>query len=144
MRICFNFIFRAVELGIGPSKHMRNFTKKVAKKFPESPKDVDEIIEYFAHESIRTTIGRTLRNENETATPFFKHAEKCEGFAFCLFASDDVIEEMGKISPYKRLLFFDGTFRVVPYGDFAQLFILSVDINGQVSWHFAREFGFLF
>lgn len=50
-------LFRAVDLGIGPNKFMRNLTKRYAAKFPESPEKVSEIIEYFSHESIKLTSG---------------------------------------------------------------------------------------
>lgn len=122
---------RAVELGIGPNKFMRNLTKCYAKRFPESPKNVSEIVEYFSHPTITSTTGQTLRGENERTTQLFKH-----DYTFCLFASDDVIDIMGTISPNHRLIFCDGTFYVVPYGDFSQLLILSIDIQGKVSCHF--------
>lgn len=127
--------FRAIELGIGPNKHMRGLTKKYAKRFPESPKNVDEIIEYFAHSSIASTTGQTLRGENERTTSFFKHAYQCDDFSYCVFASDDVIEIINTIQPDKRMLFCDGTFHIVPHGAFSQLLILSADICGQVNDH---------
>lgn len=119
-------------MGIGPNKHMRGLTKIYAARFPESPKNIKEIIDYFVHQSIASTIAQTQRNSNEQTTPFFKHAFECKDYSYCLFASDDIIEIIGTIRPDKRMLFCDGTFYVVPYGDFKQLLILAVDISGQV------------
>lgn len=129
--LCFN-LCRAIELGIGPSKHMRTLTKKYAAKFPESPKTTEEITKYFADPSIIATTGQTSRGQSETTSSFFKHAFEIEDYSFCLFASDDVIDIMNAIPVDERTLFCDGTFKICPYGPFKQLLILSIDICGQV------------
>lgn len=121
-----------MELGIGPTTHIRGLTKKYAAKFPESPKNINEITEFFGHPSIKSTIGQTLRNENERTTELFKHAFECEDFSYCVFASDDVIDIIETIIIDERMYFCDGTFRVCPYGEFTQLLVLSTDICGQV------------
>lgn len=108
-------------------------TKRYAKKFPDSPKNVAEIIEYFAHDSVKTTSGQTLRGPDEETSEFFKHGFACKDYSFCLFASDDIIKIIGTIPPNERLFFCDGTFKVVPIGEFTQLLVLSVNIEGQVS-----------
>lgn len=126
-------LFRAVELGIGPNNTMRNLTKIVAKKYPDSPTSIDEIIAYFNHESIKTTIGKTLRKKDEPSSDFFKHAYKCEKFAWCLFAADEVIAIIDKMEIDRRMYYSDGTFKITPYGEFAQVLLLAVDICGQVS-----------
>lgn len=113
---------------------MRTLTKKYSSKFPESPKNIDEIIKFFNHPSIISTTAQTLRKPGEgTATPFFKHAYECKDFSFCLFASDDVIDIIKTIPVDRRMYFCDGTFRICPYGEFSQVLLLAVDINGQVS-----------
>lgn len=124
---------RAVELGIGPGNTMRNLIKKYSKKFPESPKSIEDIIAYFAHPSVSSTTGQTKRKPGEKTTEFFKHAYQCDEYAFCIFASDDVIEIIETISVERRMYFADGTFKICPYGEFKQVLLLSVDICGQVS-----------
>lgn len=111
---------------------MRTLTKKYAAKFPESPKNVQEIIEYFKHPSIVSTTAQTLRKSGEPSTPFYKHAYECTDFSICLFASDDVLNIIETISVDRRMYFADGTFRIVPYGEFSQILLLAVDICGQV------------
>lgn len=128
--LCF-YSFRAVDLGIGPTKNMRTLTKKYAKKFPDSPKTVSEILAYFDHESIQLTTGKTLRGDEE-ATLFFKHAFENKDFSYCIFVSDDVVEIINTIPSDRRLYFTDGTFKVCPTGPFAQLMVISIDICGQV------------
>lgn len=111
---------------------MRGLTKKYASKFPSSPKTVEDINEYFNHPMIISTVAQTLRGENEETTKFFKHAARTEDFAYCLFASDDVIKILNTIPVEERYLFGDATFHSVPHGEFRQMMILSVDICGQV------------
>lgn len=111
---------------------LRTLTKKYAKKFPESPKTVKDIIDYFNNEVIISTTGQTLRKPGERTTSLFKHAFENADFSVCIFVSDDVVDIMSTIEIERRLLYGDGTFYIVPYGQFKQLLIMSVDICGQV------------
>lgn len=111
---------------------MRTLTKIYAAKFPESPKSVADIINYFDNDAIKSSTGQTLRNPGERTTTFFKHAYEGRGFSVCIFVSDDVVDIIKTILIHRRLFFGDGTFGIVPYGEFKQLLIMSVDICGQV------------
>lgn len=111
---------------------MRNLTRIAASKFPNSPNNIDEVIAYFNHPSIKTTTGKTLRPPTEPSSDFFKLAFKSKDFAYCLFAADDVIEIIKTIEIDRRM-YSDGTFKITPLGDFSQVLMLSVDICGQVS-----------
>lgn len=111
----------------------RNLQKIRQKTLPKSPKDVSEIVKSFSSDFVKKHYGTTLRESDEKKTEFFKHAFQCDEYAFCIYASDDIIHAINKeILVKKRQYFMDETFKVCPMGIFEQLLIIHVNFLGQI------------
>lgn len=109
---------------------------------PKSPKDVQQINELFETPHVRDNYGLTKRPETKDGQPgqprsmFFKRAYECEAYAYCIFASDDVIKALQQNSQgTTRKLFADATFKICPVGKFTQVLILFADLLGHVRNH---------
>lgn len=113
-------------------------TRRLA--LPKSPSTVTEIEEAFKIDFIRRYYGMTRRHNVEHKSDFFKHAFECDDFAFCVFASDDIIKAIEENEPIEtRKLYADGTFKITPIGIFSQVLIVFCELHETV-----RFLSFLF
>jgi hypothetical protein len=57
-----------------------------------------------------------------------------QAFSYCIFASTQNINHMNdKIPIAERNFLMDGTFKIVPMGEFSQLFIIAVEFANTVN-----------
>lgn len=91
---------------------------------------------------MRDNFGLTKRLEpkegepSQTRTMFYKRAYECDGYAYCVFASDDVITAIHQnTEASERKIYADGTFKICPIGKFKQVLILFAELLGHVSAH---------
>lgn len=76
----------------------------------------------------------TYRKKEEEKSTFYKYAYECEEYAFCVFASDDVIRAIEEnVDVSERKLYCDATFKICPMGVFKQVLIVFGEIFGHVS-----------
>lgn len=69
-------------------------------------------------------------------TPFFRMVHTQTEFSYAIFASQPIIDEVNAIPQERRHFYLDGTFKVVPYGDFNQLLVVHAEFYGKViAWH---------
>lgn len=100
---------------------------------PKSPKDVPEILRASSNEFVKKNYGTTLRQNKDEKSDFFRHAFQSNEYAFCIYASNDIINAINQeILPENRQYFMDGTFKVCPMGIFQQLLIVHVNFLGQI------------
>lgn len=115
------------------------------KALPKSPTNAIEIEEAFRNEYVHKNYGMTRRFNADEKRDFFKHAFECDDFAYCVFASDDVIKAITENVPIEnRNLFADGTFKITPIGIFKQVLILFCKINESVSFFLIELFTYFF
>lgn len=89
--------------------------------------------EAFRNEDIFNEYGRSRYIPN---APFFRHVfDASDDFAYCIFASQAIMDLITtNISVKDRKYLIDGTFNVVPKGEFNQLLIIHVEYIGKVSF----------
>lgn len=119
---------------MGFNEVSRTMYKARNKSLPKAPKTVEDIQEAFKLDFVMEKYGTTQRTKEHEKRPFFKHAYECEEYAFCVFASDDVINAITENVPEnKRRIYADGTFKITPYGIFKQILIVFGELNESVS-----------
>lgn len=91
---------------------------------PPSPKTPDEIVASYKNEIIMANYGMTKTAGGVTSTAFYRKTYSNSQFAYCIFASKPIVDKVAELEPHRRHFFMDGTFRVVPYGDFSQLLVI--------------------
>lgn len=109
-------------------------------KFAKSPNTVKEINEAFSQDNVLKEYGMTRHNEKRV---FFKTAYEDDNTAFCIFASDTIIDLIKQnIDVDKRCYLMDATFKVVPYNNsnFKQFLIIYVEYLGKVRIFFIIRF----
>lgn len=93
--------------------------------------------ELFEIEHVRINFGLTKRAEGQTRSMFFKRAFECPEYAYCIFASDDVIKAILENTDVQtRKIYADGTFKICPIGRFKQVLILFAELLGHVRSYF--------
>lgn len=103
----------------------RGLHKLKTKALPPSPTTCKDVQNVFENPDVMalygTTIGQTAR------TPFFKHAYASDAFSYCVFSSDNIIDQIkAEIEPQKREYLMDSTFKICPFGEFKQLLIIYI------------------
>lgn len=127
------FFQSAAKYGISEKQMERNNLLLRSKTLPAPPKNSKEIIEKFNDAEVLKQYGTTNRDEVGNRSLFYKHAYHCDDFQYCIFASDDIINDIeNNIAPESRIYMIDGTFKITPFGDFVQVVIVSVMFLGQV------------
>lgn len=127
-------MFSVEEIGLSYDAIKRNLLKIRSKILPKSPANVSEVTAAFENNLVRENYGLTIRTKGSERTMFYKHAFECDEYAYCLFASDDIVNALEKnVEPSRREHIFDATFGVCPPGVFTQFLILSTNFMGQVS-----------
>lgn len=102
----------------------RNLYKIRSEAMPPSPKTPAEIVAAYEIENIMKNYGMTAAAGGVEATAFYRKTYSNPQFAYCIFASEYIAERVAELEPNRRHFFMDGTFRVVPYGDFSQLLVI--------------------
>lgn len=100
---------------------------------PASPSTPQEIAANFEKEDIMREYGMTTGTPQCESTPFFRGVIIEEEFAYCVFASQRIIDEINQLPPENRHYYMDGTFKVVPFGRFNQLLIIYFEFFHKVN-----------
>lgn len=104
---------------------------------PVSPESVEQINELFQIENIRKNFGMSKRPKEQTSSMFFKRAYECPEYAYCVFASDDVINAILENTDVgTRKIYVDGTFKICPIGRFSQVLIIFAELLGHVKSYY--------
>lgn len=99
--------------GVSLKGMQRSLCNIRAKALPSSPKSANEILKINENDFVRQNYGLTLRDNEAEKTMFFKHAFQYDEYAFCLFASQDIVNAIkDTIDVKNRQYFMDGTFKV--------------------------------
>lgn len=95
---------------------------------PNAPRTVSGVASVFENEATMLKYGYTC-----SANPvrFYVGCEDEIDYGFVTFKSQVLIDQLAKIS--EKEYYIDGTFRVVPNGEFAQLLVLHYEYKGQVN-----------
>lgn len=118
----------------------RNLYKIRNSVFPKSPLNAVEVNDRFKNEQTLKEYGFTTRDNDSEKTKFFRHAHQSDEYEYCIFASQEVIDNiLENIEPGNRTYYIDGTFKITPLGCFVQVLIISIDFMGQVHRHFLFE-----
>lgn len=99
---------------------------------PPNPKSPAEVIESFNLPAIIETYGMTIAAFGKESMPFFRKVHIDEDFAYAIFASQPIIDEVLKLDEERRHFYLDGTFKVVPYGQFSQLLVIYAEFFEKV------------
>lgn len=78
------------------------------------------------------TYGMSINGGGIESTPFYRKEHSEKGFAYCIFASQSIINRVVELPQDRRHFFMDGTFRVVPYGEFKQLLVIHISFFEKV------------
>lgn len=91
---------------------------------PKSPKSPAEIVAAYENQTIKENYGMTLAGGGVEPSAFYRKTFANEKFAYCIFASQFICDKVAELDEDRRHFLMDGTFRVVPYGDFKQLLVM--------------------
>lgn len=108
-------------------KMQRNLRRIRNVAMPKAPTTPQQIIEDFAKANIMQEFGMT-----QNGTDFYRTTQIEQQFSYCIFASKNIIDEIEKIPEGRRNFYMDGTFKVVPFGDFNQLLIIYTEFFQKV------------
>lgn len=96
---------------------------------PRAPNTCEEVINLFRSEAVMAKYDFNLRGSQR----FYIGGEAMEGHDFILFASMDAIKLVqDHIAPSQRNYLMDGTFKIVPRGEFRQLLIIHIEWKSDV------------
>lgn len=105
-------------------RHLRQNT------LPKVPSNCQDIRELFEKEDIMKEYGLSY---HDSPRIFYKGVYECASFAYCVFASDEIIETMqANITVQNRHFLIDATFKVVPLGPFTQLLVIYTEYFREV------------
>lgn len=100
---------------------------------PASPRNATDISNSFAMEDVMKEYGMTKTIGEEESTPFYRTCFNSPSFSYCVFASQRIIDSIqSHLPPNQRDYYLDGTFKVVPFGEFNQLVIIHVEFYNKV------------
>lgn len=100
---------------------------------PVSPNTPLDIANNFKVASIMKEYGMIMpTTATDEITPFFRSVQIEQDFAYCVFASQPIINEIDMLPEDSRHFYMDGTFKVVPYGNFNQLLIIYAEFFQKV------------
>lgn len=71
-----------------------------------------------------TTYGMTVNAGGVESSAFYRKVYSEPQFAYCVFASESIINRVAELPDERRHFHMDATFRVVPYGEFNQLLVI--------------------
>lgn len=101
------------------------------KNIPKSPETVAEVATAFKSEAIFDMYGR---NDGEPRKPFYRGTVIDEAYSFTVFSSEAVLERISMQS--NNIYYVDGTFGVVPRGEYKQLLVIHLEYLQHVSFVF--------
>lgn len=102
----------------------RNLYRLREAAMPPSPKSAAEIVLAYENEEIRRIYGMSLTGAGVESEVFYRKVYTSNQFAYCIFASEQIVRCAKQLE--ERHIHMDGTFRVVPYGEFNQLLIIHI------------------
>lgn len=113
-------------------KHEKTFSEIRNNSLPKNPSTCDEIAKIFEREDITKLIGTT-----KTGKIFYNGVVESKDHSFCAFSSPSAINLFKKNVKYgERTVIMDGTFAIVPTGEFNQILIVYAVYMEKVIWIF--------
>lgn len=95
---------------------------------PPSPQTAADVQARFEENDVMQKYGRTLTNENELASDFYRGVHIGETFSFVVFASQKIVDAIVRNIPVEqRKYLMDATFKICPFGNFTQLLIIYIE-----------------
>lgn len=110
----------------------RNLYRIKSGAMPSSPQTSAEVASAFENEVIMHTFGMTVPSGGVPANAFYRTVFSNTNFAYCVFASQPIINRVAEMPQERRHYFMDGTFRVVPFGSFNQLLVIHASFFEKV------------
>lgn len=110
----------------------RNLYRIRLMAMPPSPKTVAEILAAYENKDILDAYGSTINAGDLPSTVFYRKLHSETQFAYCIFASQAIVDRINELPKDRRHFFMDATFRVVPYGEFNQLLVIHVSFLEKV------------
>lgn len=115
-------------------KHRRTLQRDKNRGIPNSPLNCAEVHQVFENENVMEVYGRSLHADGDQPNILLKHVNDDENVAYCLFASDKIINKIkANIAVDRRHLLMDATFKVCPFGSFKQLLIIYIGYMDKVT-----------
>lgn len=100
-----------------------------AKVLRKNATNVSSISTTYSNSENMKKYGTTLSGKR-----FFKHVFTCEQFSYCIFASDDIIQEFQAAIPVaSRHFLMDATFNICQFGKFSHILIIHVAYRESVN-----------
>lgn len=100
----------------------RSLYRAMSKVLPKNAPDVKSILTAYEDENFMKMYGKS-----NSGKPFFRCGYSCEQFSYCVFASEEIINEYQTAIPVERRHFLmDATFKICPFGNFTQILIIYV------------------
>lgn len=93
-------------------------------KIPDSPKTLIEVRDAFLRDETFQMFGKTL---GEPSVDFYKGTVIEDSFGFTVFASDTIVQHIGKLAD--KEYYADGTF-TLPIGEYQQMFVVHLELDG--------------
>lgn len=94
---------------------------------PDAPKNAADVARVFAMPEIMDRYGKT-RGEPKEA--FYVGSISHQSFGMAIFASPSIVAKLPTLKNKRFMI--DGTFRVVPHGEFCQLLVLHLERKNRV------------
>lgn len=114
------------------STSRRNLYRIRSETMPNPPKTASEIVAAYENAEIMQEYGTSVAIGEAQINPFYRNVVSERRFAYCIFASQAIIDRIAVLPIANRRYLMDGTFRVVPYGDFNQLLVIHITIMEKV------------
>lgn len=122
-----------VELPPNFYKMQRHLYRLRRGAMPASPRNATDVSESFTIESVMKEYGMTKTIDNEESTSFYDTCFTSPSFSYCVLASQRIIDAIqSHLPPSQCDYYLDGTFKVVPLGEFNQLVIIHIAFYNKV------------
>lgn len=112
------------------AKIKRNLSLLRTKSMPTAPRSVEDVRSAFMDERVRTVYANT---KHTNSVPFYFGTVVEDSFGYSLFASSTMLTTARNNINERSSYHIDGTFRVVPTGEFTQLLIFHIEYGNHVS-----------
>lgn len=114
---------------VGFASISRHLARKKNENFPTAPLTAEGVFAAFQMDSILKLYGVSLADGNK---PFYNFTVIETAFKYTVFSSGVLLDKLATM-PVVRNYHIDGTFRVVPNGEYRQLLIVHVAYQEHVS-----------
>lgn len=115
---------------VGFASISRHLSRKKNENFPPAPLTAEGVSAAFQMDSILKLYGVSLTDANK---PFYNFTVIEAAFKYTVFSSSILLDKLATM-PNVRNYHVDGTFRVVPNGEYSQLLVVHVAYQEHVSF----------